>query len=93
MFYSKVVVLALFACICVNDAKLDCQTSDWSSWGQTFGFGTRQRERVILRHPTNGGTPCPDSKDLFLTEKTSMYYMEYCNILNILKAHFTSLKY
>ncbi|WAR04020.1 COCA1-like protein [Mya arenaria] len=39
--------------------RTDCQVSSWSPWSEPFGFGQMSRERTILRHTANGGTPCP----------------------------------
>ncbi|XP_052809752.1 collagen alpha-3(VI) chain-like [Mya arenaria] len=48
--------------------RTDCQVSDWSSWSKPFGFGQVSRERAILRHPSNGGSPCPpDMEEIKMT--------------------------
>ncbi|XP_078499679.1 spondin-1-like isoform X2 [Lissotriton helveticus] len=41
---------------------LDCEVSQWSSWGLCSHFcgnGSRQRTRYITLKPANGGDPCP----------------------------------
>ncbi|CAC5389952.1 COL12A [Mytilus coruscus] len=49
--------------------KVDCLMSQWSEWGEIYGFGARSKERVILRYSDNGGKPCPT--DTEITEYTS----------------------
>ncbi|XP_064596306.1 collagen alpha-1(XII) chain-like isoform X2 [Liolophura sinensis] len=39
--------------------KIDCGVSVWSAWGPTNSKGYRIHTRTILRHPQNGGAPCP----------------------------------
>ncbi|XP_063398168.1 collagen alpha-1(XII) chain-like [Mytilus trossulus] len=56
-------------CFLFTKEKVDCQMSQWSEWSEVYGFGARSKERVILRHPDNGGKPCPTDTDI--TEYTS----------------------
>ncbi|CAH1160220.1 unnamed protein product [Phaedon cochleariae] len=45
--------------------KVDCDVSKWSNWGSCIvqsgdcGIGHKEKFRVILRLPKNGGHPCP----------------------------------
>uniref|UniRef100_H3AX61 Spondin domain-containing protein n=1 Tax=Latimeria chalumnae TaxID=7897 RepID=H3AX61_LATCH len=46
----------------VNATPLDCEVSDWSSWGlcsHACGRGIRQRTRYVTLQPANHGEPCP----------------------------------
>ncbi|XP_064602786.1 spondin-2-like [Liolophura sinensis] len=41
---------------------LHCIVSDWSAWSpcsKTCGFGQKERTRLIIQKPQNGGTACP----------------------------------
>ncbi|CAB4058620.1 unnamed protein product [Lepeophtheirus salmonis] len=42
---------------------IDCHVSEWGPWSPCKGCsGTEERQRVILRHPLNGGSKCPHLK-------------------------------
>lgn len=41
----------------------DCRVSKWSEWGhctRTCGNGRRERRRMIIENPENGGAACPE---------------------------------
>jgi len=45
-------------------SPLHCQVSSWSSWSRCSAvqcgvYGSRQRSRRVLRHPSCGGAACP----------------------------------
>uniref|UniRef100_A0A8B9T8K7 Spondin-2 n=1 Tax=Anas platyrhynchos TaxID=8839 RepID=A0A8B9T8K7_ANAPL len=48
----------------ISETPLDCEVSQWSSWGLCRGPcrkpGTKIRTRFVLLHPANNGTPCPN---------------------------------
>ncbi|XP_043912659.1 spondin-2-like [Protopterus annectens] len=46
-----------------NGTPLDCEVSDWSSWGlcsRLCGKGIRKRTRYVILQPANNGEPCPE---------------------------------
>ncbi|NXE14234.1 SPON2 protein, partial [Lophotis ruficrista] len=47
----------------VSETPLDCEVSQWSSWGLCRGLcrgtGTKIRTRFVLLQPANNGMPCP----------------------------------
>ncbi|KAL7050163.1 hypothetical protein ACKWTF_003970 [Chironomus riparius] len=64
--------------------KIDCEVSHWKreDCNATCGDGYRWKSRIILKHPRNGGRPCPKRMlrlescqvncDMHKTESTSM---------------------
>tara|TARA_B110000977_G_C11083292_1_gene493655 strand:- start:656 stop:1417 length:762 start_codon:yes stop_codon:yes gene_type:complete len=49
--------------------NVDCEVSNWSNWNSCSTLapcttGTQTRERTILTHSENQGTPCPPSSQL-----------------------------
>ncbi|XP_017943060.1 spondin-2 isoform X2 [Pipra filicauda] len=48
----------------VSETPLDCEVSQWSSWGLCRGVcretGTKIRTRFVLLQPANNGMPCPN---------------------------------
>ncbi|XP_019643442.1 PREDICTED: collagen alpha-1(XII) chain-like [Branchiostoma belcheri] len=45
-----------------DTTSVDCLQSEWSEW-MKVGYNTRLRSRVILRHPSNGGTACGPNEE------------------------------
>ncbi|XP_066295195.1 matrilin-2-like [Branchiostoma lanceolatum] len=45
-----------------DTTSVDCLQSRWSEW-MKVGYNTRLRTRVILRHPSNGGTACGPNEE------------------------------
>ncbi|XP_035684396.1 matrilin-2-like [Branchiostoma floridae] len=45
-----------------DTTSVDCLQSQWTEW-MKVGYNTRLRSRVILRHPSNGGTGCGPNEE------------------------------
>lgn len=53
-----------FFLVYIAETPLDCEVSQWSSWGLCRGLcrktGTKIRTRFVLLQPANNGMPCPN---------------------------------
>ncbi|WAR09608.1 NOTC1-like protein [Mya arenaria] len=38
----------------------DCVVSPWGQWSVVSGFGTQDRQRIVITSPSSGGKPCPN---------------------------------
>ncbi|CAH1272662.1 MATN2 [Branchiostoma lanceolatum] len=60
---AVLVLLTTTACAWLHDTNsVDCLQSQWAEW-MKVGYNTRLRSRVILRHPSNGGTACGPNEE------------------------------
>ncbi|XP_052812893.1 fibropellin-1-like isoform X2 [Mya arenaria] len=42
----------------------DCVVSPWGQWSVVSGFGTQDRQRIVITSPSSGGKPCPSLSEI-----------------------------